>query len=264
MAFALGSSPLARGLLTVATPHETRRRIIPARAGFTRWPRSCPITIRDHPRSRGVYTVRTLSPLLDAGSSPLARGLHRQDPVSAPGRGIIPARAGFTPRSASWAERNGDHPRSRGVYRIASAKAPWAVGSSPLARGLHPLGRWQRLDDGIIPARAGFTRGDDRHHRRHGDHPRSRGVYLSAGTYRFSMMGSSPLARGLLGEGPTSAPTAGIIPARAGFTRSASTRIRPTRDHPRSRGVYAVMGGLPGSGFGSSPLARGLPRSDRL
>ena len=199
-----------------------------------------------------------IMPYYNQGSSPLARGLHRQDPVSAPGRGIIPARAGFTPRSASWAERNGDHPRSRGVYRIASAKAPWAVGSSPLARGLHPLGRWQRLDDGIIPARAGFTRGDDRHHRRHGDHPRSRGVYSGKVRRPPRRRGSSPLARGLPAQPPRASGRPGIIPARAGFTPSWADCPAPVSDHPRSRGVYPAATGSDVPPGGSSPLARGL------
>ena len=75
-----GSSPLARGLLLRADDALRLRRIIPARAGFTRPPPSPPGPARDHPRSRGVY-----SPLLDnvysmRGSSPLARGLPSAQP----------------------------------------------------------------------------------------------------------------------------------------------------------------------------------------
>ena len=51
----VGSSPLARGL-----PDRSRRPhhpvgIIPARAGFTLHSRTTRPSIRDHPRSRGVY-----------------------------------------------------------------------------------------------------------------------------------------------------------------------------------------------------------------
>ena len=52
-----GSSPLARGLLQANVLHRLRRRIIPARAGFTprvRWRR---LGVADHPRSRGVYEI---------------------------------------------------------------------------------------------------------------------------------------------------------------------------------------------------------------
>ena len=74
-----GSSPLARGLRAGSSPGMRTRRIIPARAGFTRPLPSHGREAGDHPRSRGVYAPRT----------------H-------PGRArcwIIPARAGFTPPS---------------------------------------------------------------------------------------------------------------------------------------------------------------------
>ena len=91
-----GSSPLARGLRVQA--HRTRapRRIIPARAGFTR-----------HHRLR-----RPVGP----GSSPLARGLPVRGRTRSPDCGIIPARAGFTHLVRLHGRRGADHPRSRGVY----------------------------------------------------------------------------------------------------------------------------------------------------
>ena len=49
-----------------------------------------------------------------------------------------------------------------------------------------------------------------------------------------------------------------IIPARAGFTATASTSPPPPRDHPRSRGVYVAFVIETEPGRGSSPLARGL------
>ena len=56
----------------------------------------------------------------------------------------------------------------------------------------------------------------------------------------------------------------GIIPARAGFTRPRATRAADGPDHPRSRGVYEG-GMVPNPGWwGSSPLARGLPRAIAL
>ena len=70
-----GSSPLARGLPSVAGRWPVDHRIIPARAGFT-WPAFTHTSAReDHPRSRGVYDCRP-TPYGDlSGSSPLARGL---------------------------------------------------------------------------------------------------------------------------------------------------------------------------------------------
>ena len=52
---AIGSSPLARGLLHVDYEGIEFDRIIPARAGFTRTVRGFLILLLDHPRSRGVY-----------------------------------------------------------------------------------------------------------------------------------------------------------------------------------------------------------------
>ena len=53
-----------------------------------------------------------------------------------PEGGIIPARAGFTPTLSGKGSRRGDHPRSRGVYRVRDPGSPQLPGSSPLARGL--------------------------------------------------------------------------------------------------------------------------------
>ena len=50
-----GSSPLARGLRPPEVGPRREPRIIPARAGFTSSPSRPPLSLRDHPRSRGVY-----------------------------------------------------------------------------------------------------------------------------------------------------------------------------------------------------------------
>ena len=76
-----GSSPLARGLRRCGPRPSARCRIIPARAGFTIVDKIKPALTRDHPRSRGVY--------VPGGAE------------SVQSRGIIPARAGFTPTAES-------------------------------------------------------------------------------------------------------------------------------------------------------------------
>ena len=131
-----GSSPLARGLPAHPATTPDAKRIIPARAGFTRRLLDRHLTGADHPRSRGVYATRTRRMDLPGGSSPLARGLRLHHLGLAHPRRIIPARAGFTARQASQAGRRRDHPRSRGVYIrvVVTSSSRW--GSSPLARGL--------------------------------------------------------------------------------------------------------------------------------
>ena len=92
----IGSSPLARGLPVLHGGGADGDGIIPARAGFTTGPRRPAPRAADHPRSRGVYRPRSRPPARSCGSSPLARGLRRVAPGLLHGRGIIPARAGFT------------------------------------------------------------------------------------------------------------------------------------------------------------------------
>ena len=193
-----GSSPLARGLPKRTATGPSRRRIIPARAGFTLVLGNGEGEGRDHPRSRGVYIGTFPYGANDKGSSPLARGLRRRDGhVFIPG-GIIPARAGFTVVPSAGVVGGGDHPRSRGVYRLRARRPDRGEGSSPLARGLP----------------------------------------IATTTLERAAEGSSPLARGLQVAEGTIPAALRIIPARAGFTRPSPTTPASTSDHPRSRGVY--------------------------
>ena len=216
---AKGSSPLARGLRPAGGVCTLIGGIIPARAGVTCTGRRSSPRPGDHPRSRGVY-IRNSWPLRPIpGSSPLARGLRALWPAWGSCGGIIPARAGFTPSCSSIATMPTDHPRSRGVYVTLGVAGDPVEGSSPLARGLRAGRGPARGHRRIIPARAGFTGDMPDPIEIGGDHPRSRGVYLPPRASRMVMAGSSPLARGLLVFVVALALGAGIIPARAGFTR---------------------------------------------
>ena len=163
-----------------------KRRIIPARAGFTQGGRADSRGRGDHPRSRGVYHAPCVKATDFAGSSPLARGLPRHmmhstqiSPDHPRSRGVY---AYFDLCSTS---HSSDHPRSRGVYVCISTRPNRCSGSSPLARGLlRPAPRGNRRHR-IIPARAGFTARLRSRRRGRGDHPRSRGVYPSASRVRI-------------------------------------------------------------------------------
>ena len=233
-----GSSPLARGLPWGEYESRSGGGIIPARAGFTVHGRFLSGGVPDHPRSRGVYPRTPPRPIPTHGSSPLARGLRSQEMRVEDNAGIIPARAGFTTPRRREHPISPDHPRSRGVYLAASGRSAHGDGSSPLARGLPPRIPCFGYPKRIIPARAGFTGnvwkviGDE------GDHPRSRGVYLSIFDFVTWVTGSSPLARGLLWDAAADAQRRRIIPARAGFTRVGLSLGWSVGDHPRSRGVY--------------------------
>ena len=114
------------------------------------------------------------------------------------GGGIIPARAGFTRAPFRLEIEGGDHPRSRGVYRMVLSEQSKRDGSSPLARGLLLQVRDHGRKIRIIPARAGFT--------------------CTHQVMPQVAAGSSPLARGLHIGVLMIAVRIGIIPARAGFT----------------------------------------------
>ena len=131
-------------------------------------------------------------------------------------------------------------------------------GSSPLARGLRQGCAARPRSEGIIPARAGFTRRPPRKSPWSPDHPRSRGVYGAYLSQSSSMAGSSPLARGLRAGASREDRVSGIIPARAGFTGKPYGAVVCEGDHPRSRGVYANAALAYTTSVGSSPLARGL------
>ena len=117
--------------------------------------------------------------------------------------------------------------------------------------------RWR-----IIPARAGFTNLAFDGSFILEDHPRSRGVYAAAAWEQTKAAGSSPLARGLPRDRQPRGGPRRIIPARAGFTSSSTSSSTSSRDHPRSRGVYASSSSTSEGEEGSSPLARGLRSND--
>ena len=131
-------------------------------------------------------------------------------------------------------------------------------GSSPLARGLQSPKFTRTNISGIIPARAGFTETGPENSKSSQDHPRSRGVYVSAKSVARLRSGSSPLARGLPRSRYLDWRSVRIIPARAGFTPPLGEVSSTGADHPRSRGVYYWRALRRSSSRGSSPLARGL------
>ena len=173
--------------------------------------------------------------------------------------GIIPAHAGFTPAPEGAKTGGRDHPRTRGVYRTASARRALRDGSSPHTRGLPDRWRGPGPVLRIIPAHAGFTPSPSSTSGWRADHPRTRGVYLADGRYARRPTGSSPHTRGLRDAVSVSERLSGIIPAHAGFTGCGHWGSSCCWDHPRTRGVYVgllvsllVVGG-------SSPHTRGLP-----
>ena len=200
----MGSSPLARGTLAIDLLNGTALGLIPARAGNTGRDGAIPGRRRAHPRSRGEHHVCFAVDKPNPGSSPLARGTHKLQPVQRAHVGLIPARAGNTGSAGSGAALWGAHPRSRGEHQIQGGEGCARLGSSPLARGT-PTGDILGLPAvGLIPARAGNTPSENRLVSYRRAHPRSRREHR--------LLCRRSLRR------------LGLIPARAGNTRLALQR----------------------------------------
>ena len=94
-------------------------------------------------------------------------------------------------------------------------------------------------------------------------HPRSRGENAHPEPVDRAGVGSSPLTRGKQQRLDRGSVAPRLIPAHAGKTTRAVTRLRALSAHPRSRGenISTVTGGIQSAG--SSPLTRGkrsMPR----
>ena len=131
----LGSSPRGRGKHRRRRQGRRRERLIPARAGktwvFMRMTRRA----RAHPRAGGENSSAAEDARESGGSSPRGRGKRTTPRRDRSTGGLIPARAGKTPRhprasGGSWA-----HPRAGGENTAAAAKDAAANGSSPRGRG---------------------------------------------------------------------------------------------------------------------------------
>ena len=103
--FSAGSSPHARGKLTVAMAEYTPQRLIPACAGKTgRCPQSRQ-SARAHPRMRGENTTAEVARTNREGSSPHARGKLELEEKQLRADRLIPACAGKTVDPAGKAHR---------------------------------------------------------------------------------------------------------------------------------------------------------------
>ena len=155
-----------------------------------------------------------------------------------------------------------DHPRACGVYVVGRCTRRGLSGSSPRVRGLRRSRAFYLRRARIIPARAGFTRHGDGRTPSRPDHPRACGVYETPSDSDATARGSSPRVRGLRQKPWKINPKPRIIPARAGFTSSASRVQVSSWDHPRACGVYDPRLDTRRHRLGSSPRVRGLQHDD--
>ena len=134
---ALGSPPLARGILGHEEYLHWLHGITPACAGNT----ICSVLNRfingDHPRLRGEYICIRRKAKCIQGSPPLARGILTNSIIHPLLPGITPACAGNTDEELDIQTLTRDHPRLRGEYQTLTSFISEHKGSPPLARGIH-------------------------------------------------------------------------------------------------------------------------------
>ena len=149
----------------------------------------------------------------------------------------------------------------RGENNQTSTNQTSTDGSSPHARGKHHPPAKNHRARRLIPACAGKTAPDIRIPIRSPAHPRMRGENSDSSWESFSSSGSSPHARGKLAWLIASGPTLRLIPACAGKTLRSEPFRRFRRAHPRMRGENRPHKPACPARLGSSPHARGKPRS---
>ena len=172
--------------------------IIPAGAGLTTPPKSCPASHWDHPRGCGAHC-----------GGRVLRHDHR---------GIIPAGAGLTMPQQLRQQAHRDHPRGCGAHEQMALEKKTAEGSSPRVRGSLLGETMKYAAPGIIPAGAGLTErcAVGLYLRR--DHPRGCGAHVVERLGSLCREGSSPRVRGSPCLCACSCEIYGIIPAGAGLT----------------------------------------------
>ena len=199
-----------------------------------------------------------------SGSSPRMRGAVLVVVHGDAAGGIIPARAGSSSRSRPRGTGSWDHPRVCGEQAYLSILYISILGSSPRVRG---AAEWvpSYFDfQGIIPARAGSSRGRSATTRPAWDHPRACGEQGETLTDASAAMGSSPRVRGAVRDRYDLDAYNGIIPARAGSSVSPDPSSLEWGDHPRACGEQDELGYKLLAIEGSSPRVRGAVLFCRL
>ena len=194
----------------------------------------------DRPSLRVKVHIRRTEhrPRIDeVGAESRGKTSHCPSPLTA-AEGLIPAHTGKTHGRGLSLLGKKPHPRSRGENALEAIVAPASMGSSPLTRGKLNRGAPRDVDERLIPAHAGKTRGIRRPERRWGlipahagktasgrevrsrprAHPRSRGENRFRAAWLAPPTGSSPLTRGKLALDGLHPRPVGLIPAHAGKT----------------------------------------------
>lgn len=112
--------------------------------------------------------------------------------------GISPACAGNTTAASYRRPRGRDQPRVCGEYSSRTSVRRLAIGSAPLARGIHGSDALPRTWAGVSPACAGNTTRRPACSRAHWGQPRVCGEYYYRHSNQAGDVGSAPRVRGIL------------------------------------------------------------------
>ena len=254
-----GSSPRARGTLSIVPLRWFPIRFIPAGAGNAALSFHTSGSGSVHPRGRGerCSCPRSLRGYL--GSSPRARGTLQRWQVYRSRFRFIPAGAGNAEAAARQSAAAPVHPRGRGERGVLSQRCYTGGGSSPRARGTQPQLGGRLIDHRFIPAGAGNAPSSIPAAAATTVHPRGRGERGRRHDRGADQGGSSPRARGTRLRTPRPLRLDRFIPAGAGNASVGAARPPPSAVHPRGRGERAWVKEGNGKKFGSSPRARGTP-----
>ena len=232
----MGSSPRVRGKRTGEASWRRVPGLIPARAGKTPCAHGTRASTPAHPRACGENPFYLPVKNPKRGSSPRVRGKPVRAPSGADHRGLIPARAGKTRAPGAEGRAEAAHPRACGDNVLRTAVSSRRKGSSPRVRGKHVPGLHDGHVGGLIPARAGKTRRNQQTKPMTRAHPRACGENHARGTRGVRRQGSSPRVRGKPHHCRVDHQESGLIPARAGKTRSRASSWTGRRAHPRACG----------------------------
>ena len=191
------------------------------------------------------------------GSSPHARGTRPGRVVVERVERFIPACAGNAGSAPGRWPAASVHPRMRGERTDEAAKTYAGDGSSPHARGTLLEDNDAQPARRFIPACAGNapTMGIEGYSTP--VHPRMRGERPQITEDIAAWAGSSPHARGTLGDKREPRARARFIPACAGNAMGGGTWWTRSSVHPRMRGERIIRLRIIHRVSGSSPHARG-------
>ena len=213
-----------RGKPRIRASRPRLSRIIPARAGKTVVVLLFMSGVPDHPRACGENSGKARDRCRTWGSSPRVRGKLTEIVVSSQEERIIPARAGKTSPSSPARPFASAHPRACGENETWCSSTWGTGGSSPRVRGKLDERREGTPLRGLIPARAGKTGGWAGRACALPAHPRACGENHGTWSRVSAVNGSSPRVRGKPRRSCCSMDNGGLIPARAGKTRTGSRR----------------------------------------